>query len=225
MEAVPSMAQPSPNQAGVFPNTAASPLPKISSVTTTVKPWPAIFSIIGIFISLTGTFILYFSNVSTTQRINLVNNQINEETEQINSEPLSSVKSQVTRTKSSITGYKAILQEQLDYSLVLANILKYNPDGATVDTFSVDEKGLVTIIERANDFITTGKSLFAYRQSPVMSNVTIEGVSFSGKDTTGSQVNFTIKAILDKSAVKNLEEGKLPSPSPGPSEASSLPNH
>lgn len=189
---------------GVFPQRPVDAHAKVGSVTPLSKPWAAIYASAAVIIMLFALFILYFLNVQANAQIKSHEEAIVALNQELTSEPLLSTAKTAAILNQAIGGYTRALGNQSDYALFNSEITKVTPKNIRIATLSVDDKGTVRIAATANDFVSAGKALLAYRQTPIFTQVTLPTVSLTEKD--GNRlVSFTIAATLNKSRLKSTQ--------------------
>lgn len=177
----------------------AAPLTNVSTVTAIRRPWFTIFSVLAVFVSLVGAFIIYFLNVSTASKITEAEAEIANLTAQLASPPLSEVNEQVQRIQSAAQGYKAALARQFDYSLFVSHLVDVTPKEVLLDNVSVDSTGVVKITGKAPNFEAAGRAKLAFQQSTFLANVVLDSVGLAdGK----SEVNFALSGSLQKDKLR-----------------------
>lgn len=180
----------------------------VPSVAAKHQPWSVIFAVLALFISLVGSFILYFLNVSTQSQINYSETVLKDLNTELSQPPLAQVDQQLTLVNSTLQGYKAASQKKVDYTVITDALPKLTPKDMKLESLIIDAKGNLRISARASSFLSAGKALLAYRQAPFLTNVTISGLAL---ETTEQQAtastSFDLVATIKKEAL-------LPQPTP-----------
>ena len=183
-------------QPGVFPPRESMPhIDDIQSVTTLAKPWDAIFAIVAALIALLGIFVIYFLNVATSAQIRQADQTIGQLTTALNTEPLLSTKQQVQRLSVALTGYQQANSQKYNYGPFNEQLASITPKEVLVNALSLDEKGVLRLTATATNFVNAGKALLAFRQSAMLSGVTLDSVAMTSNDNR-QQINFTLLATL-----------------------------
>ncbi len=190
----------------IFPSGPVPPaLASIPGVAPLAKPWTVIYAIVGVFIMVAGTFVLYFSSVGTKAKMRRIDQGISQVTKELSSEPLASIEREAKQLTGALSGYKKANGEKVNYAKLNEELIKVTPADVKISAFSVDETGLIRLNGTTGNFLGAGKAYLAYKtQSKLFTDVKLENVTFSDNDGV-RVINFFILGSLKKA---NLKESK-----------------
>lgn len=209
MELMPQAAQATQtaNPTGVAQR-VETPLPTITGVTPLARPWLAIFSATAVIITLVGTFMLYFLNVTTAAKIRRAETEANQLTEAIAREPLASVEKQVKLVSLALSGYSKATSEKLNYAFLADEVTRLTPKGTSLSSLNVDEKGAVRVSGSAASFLDAGKALLSYQTSSFFDSVKLEAITLADQGGT-RRIEFSLGGNLKKNALREKKQGNV----------------
>jgi hypothetical protein len=194
---------------------ASSPdhLPHIAPVTAGNRPILVTLSIAALFVSLIGSFILYFSNVSTKALTVKAEGSIKDLNAQLATAPLATIDQKLTIINNALAGYKAASGDKVKYDKFFENLPKQTPKDMQISSVTIDGEGMVHITGTGTSFDTAGKSLISFADpNAFLTNVKLENIGLSG--TEGAKVvTFEISAQLDKGKLTDTPATPSPNPS------------
>ncbi len=179
----------------------ASANPGIASVNRSSVPWSVVFSVLAIFISLIGTFGLYFINVNTGSQIKKYEAQIRTLNQEIAQPPLSETSSRLQVINAALSGYLASQDTQYDYASILNTLPQIAPKDMAISNLIVDESGKIRITGRVSSFEAAGKALLSFQAAPFISQIKLENLGLADREKS-TQINIDLSADLKKEALR-----------------------
>lgn len=171
-------------------------LPHIAPVTAGSRPIMVTLSIAALFLSLVGTFILYFTNVSTKSRIERTTQSIADLNAQLDAPPLLETNKKLTVINRALAGYKAASASKINYKQFFDSLPNLTPKDMRISALAIDAAGAVRITATGTSFDTAGKSLLSFGQSSALSEVMMESIGLAGSEEA-KIVNFELTAKLN----------------------------
>lgn len=181
--------------AGPRPPAAVRPLAGVGTVTSVHRPWFAILVVISFFLALIGTFVIYSFNISTGARLATAAAAVEDVKGQLAAPPYSDIEEQIKLIEQLLNGYRTAVNSQIDYGPFIDSLATVTPKNMTIESLTLDDKGVVRLTGLTNNFESAGKAHLAYKESVYLQNVILESVALNDKDGT---VSFSLTGQLRK---------------------------
>lgn len=186
------------NPAVLTPSPASANLPHIDPVTAGKVSLTVILSMMTLFVSLVGTFVIYFTNVSTKSRIKQTETSIQQLTKIIESPPLSLANQKLTAVNRALAGYSAAAATKINFQDFFERLPTRTPKDMRISSLTIDSEGKVRIAGSGTVFDTAGKSILAFASSAGLTDIALSNIGLSGGE--GQRlVTFELTAKLDRS--------------------------
>lgn len=189
-----------PAAAGPRSPAAVRPLADVGTVTSVHRPWFAILAVISFFLALIGTFVIYSFNVSTGARLASATTAVEDVRAQLAAPPYSDIEKQVNLIEQLLSGYRTAVASQVDYGPFIDSLATVTPKNMTIDSLTLDDKGVLRLTGLTNSFESAGKAHLAYKESVYLQNVMLESINLNDKDGT---ISFSLTGQLQKDRLKS----------------------